>query len=69
MAQDAPTSNPALFVHLACVIAACAFAIRLRGVLSSMQERVFVTAWQLRQLLPERAGRRATATSARPGAE
>jgi hypothetical protein len=38
------------------MIAACYFAVRFREVLFDMQHRVFVGAWQLKQLLPRDAG-------------
>jgi hypothetical protein len=41
---------------LACIVMGCVFALRFRRTLSAAQERVYVSAWQLRQLLPREAG-------------
>ena len=49
------------------MIAACYYAVRFREVLSDMQRRVFVGAWQLRQLLPKDAGSPTLPPSADPG--
>lgn len=52
MMEDLPTAYPALAVHVASVALACSYAVRFRSVLVEMQQRVFFTAWQLRQLAP-----------------
>jgi serine/threonine-protein kinase len=53
MVHDVPTPYPELVVDVLCMVVACVYAIRSRIALHGMQERVFVGAWQLRQLLPK----------------
>jgi amino acid transporter len=57
MTADVPTAYPALAIDLLCMIAACYYAVRFREVFSDLQHRVYVGAWQLKQLLPKDAGR------------